>query len=105
MNYEELIDAHRQQKADITIAAQPVDIETATQMGIFRFDREGTIVAFEEKPKEPRLREIGRSIPEGATFATPTSGRSWRQWVCTCFLDASSSTCSSAKQDTISDVS
>jgi glucose-1-phosphate adenylyltransferase len=75
MNYEELIDAHRQQKADITIAAQPVDIETATQMGIFRFDREGTIVAFEEKPKEPRLREIGRSIPEGATFATHTDER------------------------------
>ena len=75
MNYEELIEAHRQQKADITIAAQPVDIETATQMGIFRFDREGTIVAFEEKPKEARLREIGRSIPDGATFATHTDER------------------------------
>jgi glucose-1-phosphate adenylyltransferase len=68
MNYEELVEAHRQQKADITIAAQPVDLETATQMGIFRFDRDGGIVAFEEKPKEPRLREIGRSIPTGAAF-------------------------------------
>jgi glucose-1-phosphate adenylyltransferase len=48
MDYEELVEAHRHQKADITIAAQPVDIETATQMGIFRFDREGTIIAFEE---------------------------------------------------------
>jgi glucose-1-phosphate adenylyltransferase len=69
MNYEELVDAHRQQKADITIAAQPVDQETATQMGIFLFDRDGAIVAFEEKPKPPRLREIVRSIPEGSTFA------------------------------------
>src|SRR5215510_9144978 len=46
MNYERLVDAHREQKADITIAAQPVNEETATQMGIFRFDREGAIIAF-----------------------------------------------------------
>jgi glucose-1-phosphate adenylyltransferase len=68
MDYCELVDAHKAQKADITIAAQPVDAETATQMGIFRFDREGKIVAFEEKPKSPRLAEIGRSIPPGSTF-------------------------------------
>jgi glucose-1-phosphate adenylyltransferase len=72
MDYCELIDAHKAQKAEITIAAQPVDAETATQMGIFRFNREGSIVAFEEKPKPPRLAEIGRSIPEGATFAPHT---------------------------------
>ena len=72
MDYCELIDAHKDQKADITIAAQPVDLDTATQMGIFRFDREGSIVAFEEKPKPPRLKEIGRSIPEGATFGQHT---------------------------------
>jgi len=72
MDYCELIDAHVSQKADITIAAQPVDLETATQMGIFRFDRQGSIAAFEEKPKPPRLKEIGRSIPEGATFAQHT---------------------------------
>jgi glucose-1-phosphate adenylyltransferase len=72
MDYCELLDAHVAQKADITIAAQPVDADTATQMGIFRFNREGSIVAFEEKPKPPRLKEIGRSIPEGATFASHT---------------------------------
>ena len=69
MDYCELIDAHKVQDADITIAAQPVDLETATQMGIFRFDTEGRIIAFEEKPKQPRLKEIERSIPPGATFA------------------------------------
>ena len=69
MDFCELIDAHKSQHADITIAAQPVDPETATQMGIFRFDVDGRIVAFEEKPKTPRLREIARSIPPGATFA------------------------------------
>ena len=38
-------------------------------MGIFRFDREGTIVAFEEKPSAARLEEIGQSIPKGAVAA------------------------------------
>jgi glucose-1-phosphate adenylyltransferase len=69
MDYGELLAAHKERRADITIAAQPVDPETATQMGIFRFDADGTIVAFEEKPKPPRLAEIGRSIPPGSTFA------------------------------------
>src|SRR3954470_21707793 len=68
MDYGELIDAHKDQRADITIAAQPVDPQTATQMGIFRFDREGRIIALEEKPKPPRLEEIGRSVPAGAPF-------------------------------------
>jgi len=72
MDYAALIAAHREAHADITVAAQPVDPATATQMGIFRFDTGGQIVAFEEKPKRDRLKEIGRSIPPGATFATHT---------------------------------
>src|SRR5438552_10995677 len=46
MDYTELVSAHEDQRADITIAAQPVDAATATQMGIFRFDAGGSIVAF-----------------------------------------------------------
>jgi glucose-1-phosphate adenylyltransferase len=69
MDYDDLVAAHEQQRADITIAAQPVDAEAATQMGIFRFDTDGNIIAFEEKPKPDRLREIDRSIPAGAAFA------------------------------------
>src|SRR3954468_5131253 len=72
MNYNALVEAHEDQRADITIAARPVDPATATQMGIFRFDASGSIVAFEEKPKPDRLNEIGRSIPSGATFARHT---------------------------------
>ena len=72
MDYAALVDAHRTTRADITIAAQPVDADTATQMVIFRFDRDGAIVAFEEKPKAERLAQIGRSIPSGSTFGTHT---------------------------------
>jgi len=69
MDFCELIDAHIESRADITIAAQPVSAEDATGMGIFRFDRTGQIVAFEEKPNAQRLAEIGRSVPVGASFA------------------------------------
>jgi glucose-1-phosphate adenylyltransferase len=69
MDYCELIDAHVERSADITIAAQPVSADDASSMGIFRFDRTGQIVAFEEKPKRQRLDEIGQSIPPGAMFS------------------------------------
>ena len=69
MNYTDLIEAHIDRQADITIAAQPVAPDTATAMGIFRFDRDGQIIAFEEKPLPARLAEIGQSLPAGATFA------------------------------------
>jgi glucose-1-phosphate adenylyltransferase len=65
MNYAELVDAHIDRRADVTIAAQPVNVEDASAMGILRFDQGGQIVAFEEKPKRERLHEIGRSIPVG----------------------------------------
>src|SRR6476620_9014557 len=73
MDYTEMIDAHIDRDADVTIAAQPVGTADATQMGIFRFDREGQTIAFEEKPSEARLSEIGQSIPRGAMFATHTA--------------------------------
>src|SRR5690606_964673 len=41
MDFGELIDAHIESKADITIAAQPVGVDEAPSMGIFRFDRTG----------------------------------------------------------------
>jgi glucose-1-phosphate adenylyltransferase len=69
MDYGEMVDAHIKGRADITIAAQPVTIHDASSMGLFRFDGNGQIVAFEEKPTRARLEEIGRSIPAGATFA------------------------------------
>jgi glucose-1-phosphate adenylyltransferase len=68
MDYTEMIDAHIDRDADITIAAQPVDEDDATEMGIFRFDRSGQIVAFEEKPNRERLGQIGASVPSGAVF-------------------------------------
>jgi glucose-1-phosphate adenylyltransferase len=66
MDFCELIDAHIESRADITIAAQPVNPADATQMGIFRFDQLGHISGFEEKPNAARLAELKSSAPHGA---------------------------------------
>ncbi len=68
MDYTDMVDTHIDRRADITIAAQPVTLADASQMGIFRFDRGGQIIAFEEKPTCNRLTEIGQSIPPGTIF-------------------------------------
>ncbi|HJR59536.1 MAG TPA: glucose-1-phosphate adenylyltransferase [Vicinamibacterales bacterium] len=67
MDFCEMIDAHIESRADITIAAQPVTPEDATQMGILRLDGHGQIAGFEEKPKAPRLAEMRSSVPPGCT--------------------------------------
>jgi len=66
MDFCELIDAHIESQADITIAAQPVNPADATQMGIFLFDQLGHINGFEEKPNAERLAEMRSSAPRGA---------------------------------------
>ena len=67
MDFCEMIDAHIEGGADITIAAQPVTPADATEMGIFLFDDRGQIVGFEEKPTASRLAEMGTSIATGST--------------------------------------
>jgi glucose-1-phosphate adenylyltransferase len=67
MDFTELVDAHIETQADITIAAQPVNAVDATQMGIFRFDALGHITGFEEKPNAARLGEMRSSAPAGAS--------------------------------------
>jgi len=72
MDYGRLLDAHVDGDADITVAALPVTLHDAPGMGIFRFDREGQIVGFEEKPNAERLAAIGASVPPGALFRADT---------------------------------
>ncbi len=67
MDFCDLVESHIENRADITIAAQPVNPTDATQMGIFLFDQEGQIAGFEEKPKAPRLAEMKSSVPQGST--------------------------------------
>lgn len=75
MDFNELIEAHVESESDITIAAQPVTAEDATQMGIFRFGSSGQIVGFEEKPNASRLHEMGSSAPPGNPIGNLTADK------------------------------
>jgi glucose-1-phosphate adenylyltransferase len=67
MDFTDMIESHIENRADVTIAAQPVTPDDATQMGIFLFDQEGQITGFEEKPHAARLSQMGGSVPRGST--------------------------------------
>jgi glucose-1-phosphate adenylyltransferase len=51
MDYQELIDVHRQSGADVTISTVPVPSSEASGLGIMRMNEKGQIVKFVEKPK------------------------------------------------------
>lgn len=54
MDYEAMLDFHKQNNADITIAAIPVPIEEASRFGVVITDEEKRIREFEEKPEHPK---------------------------------------------------
>ncbi len=54
MDYEVMLDYHKANNADVTIAAMPVPIEEASRFGVVITDEEGRINEFEEKPEHPR---------------------------------------------------
>ena len=53
MDYEVMLDFHKANKADVTIACMPVPIEEASRFGIMVTDDMGRITEFEEKPEHP----------------------------------------------------
>ncbi len=54
MDYESMLDFHKRNKADSTIAVMPVPIEEASRFGIMIANEEHQITEFEEKPEHPR---------------------------------------------------
>ena len=54
MDYEVMLDYHKANKADVTIACMPVPMEEASRFGIMITDGNGKITEFEEKPEHPR---------------------------------------------------
>ena len=53
MDYEVMLDFHKANKADVTIATMPVPIEEASRFGIMVTDETGRVTEFEEKPEKP----------------------------------------------------
>ena len=54
MDYEVMLEYHKANNADVTIAAMPVPIEEASRFGIVITDENNRITEFEEKPANPR---------------------------------------------------
>ena len=53
MDYEVMLDFHKANKADVTIACMPVPIEEASRFGIMVTDETFRVTEFEEKPEHP----------------------------------------------------
>lgn len=54
MDYEVMLDYHKSNNADVTIAAMPVPIEEASRFGIVVTDENNQINDFQEKPEHPK---------------------------------------------------
>ncbi len=54
MDYEAMLDFHKEKGADVTIAAMPVPWEEASRFGVVVADDEHKVSEFQEKPAEPK---------------------------------------------------
>lgn len=54
MDYEVMLDFHKSNGAEVTIAVMPVPMEEASRFGIMIADENKRITEFEEKPEHPR---------------------------------------------------
>ena len=54
MDYKIMLDYHKANNADITIAAMPVPMEEASRFGVAVTDKDSRITEFEEKPEHPK---------------------------------------------------
>lgn len=54
MDYDKMLAAHKEAKADCTIACMQVPLQEASRFGILNTNSDGTIYEFEEKPANPK---------------------------------------------------
>ena len=64
MDYCDLLQAHLEAGADITLGTTPVDRQAASSFGIMHSDAKRRIFRFEEKPKDPKLLDELRIPPD-----------------------------------------
>ena len=62
MNYEQMLEQHKEKGADCTIAVINVPIEEASRFGIMNTDENGKIYEFQEKPKQPKSTKASMGI-------------------------------------------
>ncbi|GAA0753818.1 glucose-1-phosphate adenylyltransferase [Clostridium sartagoforme] len=62
MNYDDMLEFHKQKEADATIAVIDVPIEEASRFGIMNTRSDLSIYEFEEKPREPKSTKASMGI-------------------------------------------
>lgn len=62
MDFNQMIEAHEAQGADISIATLPVNAKQAPEFGILKTDSKGFISSFVEKPKADVLSQWGSNV-------------------------------------------
>ena len=62
MDYSKMLDEHKKNNADCSIAVLEVPMEEAHRFGILNTDADGRIVEFEEKPKNPKSNKASMGI-------------------------------------------
>jgi glucose-1-phosphate adenylyltransferase len=67
MDYRAMLDTHRKQDADLTVATIPVGAEQATDFGIMKTNEEGLVQDFVEKPSGEELENWKSEINEEFT--------------------------------------
>ena len=68
MDYQKMVEYHKQNDADLTIGALRVDEDSARAFGVMQVDAEDRIVGFAEKPEEPE------TIPGDPGFCLASMG-------------------------------
>jgi len=54
MDYQDMVIFHKIKRADLTIATLEMEREETSQFGVIQIDKNGKVIGFEEKPKEPK---------------------------------------------------
>ncbi len=62
MDYAEMLNAHKKNNADCTIAVLEVSLEEASRFGIMNTNPDGSVYEFEEKPKKPKSTKASMGI-------------------------------------------
>lgn len=62
MDYDEMLDFHKDKNADVTIAVIEVSMEEATRFGIMNTDEDLSIYEFEEKPQKPKSNKASMGV-------------------------------------------
>ncbi|WP_368645144.1 glucose-1-phosphate adenylyltransferase [Alkalibacterium putridalgicola] len=54
MDYQKMIDYHKEQEATLTVGVMPVPWEDASRFGVMNTDKTDRIIEFQEKPENPK---------------------------------------------------